>query len=153
TALYRKGFAAARDLQQVKTLAGRLRTLGVTVRVTDHLGFLGDWYLIGPFDAQGMKGFRASFPPEKQIDLDAELDGKRGKPRWKHYQYREPAPATLPSAGPMINLRDPLGDAEDAVAYAYTAFRVPAETAVEFRGAADDNLAVWVNGERVFGFE
>ena len=24
---------------------------------------------------------------------------------------------------------------------------------VEFRGAADDNLTVWVNGQRVFGFE
>jgi hypothetical protein len=24
---------------------------------------------------------------------------------------------------------------------------------VEFRGAGDDNLTVWVNGKRVFGFE
>ena len=29
----------------------------------------------------------------------------------------------------------------------------PAEQTVEFRGAADDNLSVWVNGARVFGFE
>jgi hypothetical protein len=50
-------------------------------------------------------------------------------------------------------LRAPLGDAEDAVAYAYTAFESTEVREVEFRGAADDNLSVWVNGARVFGFE
>ena len=39
------------------------------------------------------------------------------------------------------------------MAFAYTAFEVPAARAVEFRGAADDNFTVWVNGVRVFGFE
>jgi hypothetical protein len=152
-ATLRKAFSASRDLAQVKSTASRLRSLGVTVSVTEHLGFLGDWYVIGPFDAGGMKGFKTVYPPEKQIDLTAELAGKTSKVRWKRYQYREPVPGSLPGAGPLINLREPLGDAEDAVAYAYTAFRVPAERTVEFRGAADDNLTVWVNGERVFGFE
>ncbi len=148
-----KAFAASRDLPQLKTIAGRLRKLGVTVNMAEHLGFLGEWYVIGPFDATGMAGFKTEYPPQKQIDLAAELDGKAGKVRWKHYRYREPAPASLPPAGLLINLREPLGDAEDAVAFAWTAFRVPAETTVEFRGAADDNLTVWVNGQRVFGFE
>src|SRR5262249_16813994 len=147
--ILRKAFDASRDLQQAKAAAGELRTLGVTVSVAEHLGFLGDWYVVGPFDAGNMKGFKTVYPPEKQIELTAEWDGKAGKVRWKHFQSREPVPATLPPAGPLINLREPLGDAEDAVAYAYTAFRVPAETTVEFRGAADDNLTVWVNGERV----
>jgi hypothetical protein len=52
-----------------------------------------------------------------------------------------------------VNLREPLGEAADAVAYAYTAFTVAAPLEVEFRGAADDNLTVWVNGRRAFGFE
>src|SRR5207245_4453336 len=59
-------------------------------------------------------------------------------------------------AGPhvaLINLLEPLGDAQDAVAYAYTAFESAAAREVEFRGAADDNFTVWVNGARVFGFE
>jgi len=149
----RKAFAATRDLQQAKSTAGRLRSLGVTVRIAEHLGFLGEWYVIGPFDAKGMKGFKTVYPPEKQVDLSAELDGKAGKVRWKRFQYREPAPAALPPAGPLINLREPLGDADDAVAYGYTAFRSPDQRVVEFRGSADDNLTVWVNGERVFGFE
>jgi len=54
-----------------------------------------------------------------------------------------------------VNLRDraALGDADDAVAYAYTEFTLPAARAAEFRGAADDNFTVWVNGAKVFGFE
>lgn len=151
--LLRKAFAASRALPQVKSTAARLRNLGVTVNLGEHLGFLTEWYVIGPFDAAGMKGFKTAYPPEKQIDLGAELDGKAGKVRWKPYRFREPAPAALPPAGLVLSLREPLGDAEDAVAYAYTAFRVPAETVVEFRGAADDNLSVWVNGTRAFGFE
>ena len=46
-----------------------------------------------------------------------------------------------------------MGDADDAVAYAYTTFTVAESREVEFRGAADDNLTVWVNGKRVFGYE
>ena len=39
------------------------------------------------------------------------------------------------------------------MAYAYTAFACRPRREVEFRGAADDNFTVWVNGQRVFGFE
>jgi hypothetical protein len=153
TVLLRKAFASSRDLPQVKTLGNQLRNLGVTVSVGDHMGFLTQWYLIGPFDGMGQKGFKTSYPPEKHVDLAAELDGKAGKVRWKRVQVREPAPAGVHQAGLLVNLREHLGNVVDAVAYAYTAFQAPAEQTVEFRGAADDNLTVFVNGERVFGFE
>jgi len=52
-----------------------------------------------------------------------------------------------------LRQRDALGDADDAVAFAYTEFTVEKAGEVEFRGAADDNFTVWVNGKRVFGFE
>src|SRR5262249_59495624 len=45
------------------------------------------------------------------------------------------------------------GDADDAVAFASTEIVAPKDMKVEFRGAADDNFTVWVNGKRVFGFE
>jgi hypothetical protein len=153
TTILRKAFAASRELPAAKATASRLRGLGVTVSVAEHLGFFDEWYVIGPFDARGMRGFKTVYPPEKQIDLNEEQEGKAGKVRWKHYRYSEPPAASFGHAGPLINLRDPLGDADDAVGYAYTAFRAPAATVVELRGAADDNLTVWVNGERVFGLE
>jgi hypothetical protein len=151
-AAFRKAFAAARDVSQAQTVAGRLKNLGVTVSVAEHFGCLTDWYVIGPFDARDMKGFTTIYPPEEKLDLTAEHDGKQGKIRWKRFRLPEPAASSGPRIG-LINLLQPLGQADDAVAYAYTEFRVPAAEEVEFRGAGDDNLTVWVNGQRVFGFE
>jgi hypothetical protein len=147
----RRAFDASRDLEQSRAVAALLKGHGVSVSVADHMGFLRDWYVIGPFDARGRKGFSAVYPPEKGVDLDAVLEGKGGKKlRWKWETVAEASGGRFPA---LIDLRPPLGDADDAVAYAWTAFDVPREQAVEFRGSGDDNLSVWVNGERAFGFE
>lgn len=150
---YRKAFAAVRDLQQSRQVARGLQQVGVSVSVADHLGFLTDWYAIGPFDARGMKGFKTVYPPEQKVDLTAELPGKDKKLRWRRYRVREPAPSAPGPHVALVNLREALGDADDAVAYAYTEFTLPQAREAEFRGAADDNFTVWVNGKRAFGFE
>jgi len=149
---YQKAFAASREVPQVQALASRLKENGVTVSVAEHLGFLTDWYVIGPFDAREMKGFKAVYPPEEKIDLAAELDGRDGKVKWKRYRAKE-ALSGLPARVALVNLLEPLGEHHDCVAYAYTIFTVPAAGEVEFRGSADDNFQVWVNGKREFGFE
>ena len=134
----------------MRRVAERLKALGTNVSVADHLGFLRDWYVIGPFDAHGMKGFQSVYPPEKRVDLKEELPGKGGKRlRWKRDRVQETPTGRFPI------LVDPasLGGAEDAVAYAFTSFSADAGREVEFRGSADDNLTVWVNGVRAFGFE
>ncbi len=84
------------------------------------------------------------------MDLAASYEGKGKAVRWKRYRSPEAADGAHVA---LVNLREPLGDAADAVAYAYTAFEVSEPREVEFRGAADDNLTVWVNGARAFGFE
>jgi hypothetical protein len=151
--LYRKAFASARDVQQLRLAATHLKEHGITVSIVEHMGFLSDWYVIGPFDAMGMKGFKSVYPPEVKIDLSAELPGKGGKAlHWKHYRVPEPAP-TASGHVCLINLVVPLGESEDAVAYAYTEIELPIAREVEFRGAGDDNLSVWVNGTKEFGFE
>src|SRR5262249_3478343 len=78
--------------------------------------------------------------------------GKSKKVRWQRYQVREPPPTAKGPHVALVNLREPLGNADDAVAYAYTEFTVLAGREVEFRGAADDNLDVWVNGKKEFAF-
>src|SRR5262249_40399257 len=85
--------------------------------------------------------------------LKAELDGQNGKVRWKRYQAPDNNSGTHQA---LVNLRDratALGDADDAVAFAYTAFEVAAPLASELRSAAHDNFTVYVNGEKVFAFE
>jgi hypothetical protein len=144
-------FTATRDLPQSRSVAAKLRDLGETVSVADHFGFLRDWYFIGPFDANGKKGFKTVYPPEEKIDLAAVYDGKDRKPlRWKRFTAKE---TTTGNHVALVDLRQPLGDAEDAVGYAYTTFECAEARDIELRGAADDNMAIWLNGERVFGFE
>jgi hypothetical protein len=152
---FRKALDASRDLQQGRDAAAGLLALGVKVSVAEHMGFLMDWYLIGPFDAGGMKGFTTVYPPELGIDLTAEYVGKNGKVKWKRYKVEEPSPKVNAKHIAMINLAEKraLGNADDAVAFAYTEIAVAKAMTVEFRGAADDNFTVWVNGERAFGFE
>jgi hypothetical protein len=154
-AAFRKALDASRDLQQGRDCAAGLLALGVKVSVAEHMGFLMDWYLIGPFDAGGMKGFTTVYPPERGIDLSAEYDGQNGKVKWKRYKVEEPSPKSGAKHIALVNLAEKraLGNADDAVAFAYTEIVVAKAMTVEFRGAADDNFTVWVNGERIFGFE
>src|SRR5262249_29522828 len=133
-----------------RTVAARLKELGAPVSVANHLGFLRDWYVIGPFDARVMKGFRATYPPEEKVDMASSYKGKSKAVAWKRYRSPE---TTSGAHVALVTLREPLGEAVDAVAYAYTAFEADEARKVEFRGAADDNLTVWINGELAFGFE
>jgi hypothetical protein len=152
---FHKALDASRDLQQGRDAAAGLLALGVKASVAEHMGFLMDWYLIGPFDAGGMKGFSTVYPPELSIDLTAEYAGKNGKVKWKRYKVEEPSPKVNAKHIALVNLAEKraLGNADDAVAFAYSEIVVAKAMTVEFRGAADDNFTVWVNGERAFGFE
>jgi hypothetical protein len=147
-----RAFAAARDIEQVKSIAVKLQKFGETISVAKQLGFILDWHVIGPFDANDMKGFSSVYPPEEKVDLAAELTGKSGAIRWKRFTLKEPNPVAGGRFG-LINLLEPLGTHHDAVAYAYTVVKVPKAVDAEFRGAADDNFTVWVNGKKVFSFE
>jgi hypothetical protein len=155
-AAYAKAFEASRDMMQARAAAGGMKEFEKSPNVAAHMGFLVDWYLAGPFDGMGMKGFHNSYPPERGVDLSAEYAGQGGKKlRWVRYKAREPAYTSGDRHQALVNLRerDALGDADDAVAFAYTEFTVARAQDVEFRGAADDNFTVFVNGQRAFGFE
>jgi hypothetical protein len=153
--LFRRAFDSARDQQQLRDAAAGLERLGVKVSVAKQMGFLTDWYVIGPFDGGSQKGFQLDYPPQRTVDFKAELKGQAGPVRWKRYHAKEPAPTSGARHQALIDLasKDALGNADDAVGFAYTEFTVPEAIEAEFRGAADDNLTVWVDGKKVFGFE
>ena len=79
-----------------------MKELGVSVSVADHFGFLRDWYVIGPFDGQKGKGFRAVYPPERKVELGAAHDGKGKKVRWRRFTVAETASGRFPA---LIDLR------------------------------------------------
>jgi hypothetical protein len=138
---YEQAFLHARESDQVLQAVGKLKSVGRTVDPVAHLGFVNRWWLVGPFPAPAMTGFAAEFPPEKQVDLQAEYDGADGKVRWKLHQTPDQLGET--------NLIQAIAAVKEAVGYAYAEIDSPSEQQVELRCSADDNLSVWLNGEKV----
>lgn len=144
-AAYRKAFEAARDEAQVRTAANKLRDLEQEVSVVAHLGYLVDWYLVGPFDGPGFQSFSTVYPPEKELDLKASYEGKSGPIRWKRHR--------TPDEFGTVNLAGALAQVDSAVAYAFTTVESDRAREVQIRCGADDNLSIWLNGEKVFAKE
>jgi len=139
---YQKALRAARDVDQIQEVAKRLRELGETVDLPKLFGFLTHWKVIGPFDNTEGKGFATVFPPEKQIDLAAEYEGKQGKVRWTDHQ-------TAHELG-MVNINSICGQLKGVLAYAYTEFNADTARPAELRLGTKNAWKVWLNGQRLF---
>jgi hypothetical protein len=143
---YESAFQHARNVDQVTTAARKLEALGEKVSIQAHLGFVTDWSLIGPFPAPGMSGFRTPFPPETSVNLGLiPQTADKNEPRWVHHQTADPFGT--------VDLVKVLGPVNDAVGYAYTEIDSRGSHHAQLRCSADDCLAVWLNGQKVFGKE
>lgn len=139
---FEAAFAHARDIGQVTGSADRLKALGVDVNIVEHMGFVTRWFLLGPFDAPERTGFDASYPPDEKVDLAASFVGKDdAKIEWKYFE-------TTDRLG-QINLVQAVAPVKEAVGYAYTVLTSPIDQTVQLRCGADDNLTVWLNGEKI----
>ncbi|MFG0334937.1 MAG: hypothetical protein ACF8TS_16395 [Maioricimonas sp. JB049] len=142
---YRQALKGAVDDDQVKAIVNPLSDLGETVNLPRHFGFVTNWHVIGPFDNTDRKGFDASYPPEQEVDLSAEYDGKEGTVHWEpfstddEYGKFDIAALTSPYKG--------------AVSYAATGFVSPEAREVEFRLGTANAWKLWLNGELLFGRE
>ena len=143
TLLFQQALSSARDVAQVETIAAKLKDLGQPVDLQKHFGFLTEWKVIGPFDNTGNKAFETAYPPEQQIDLAAELDGKKGKIRWQNY-------VTKHQFG-MVDMNEPCGKLKEVMAYATTDFYADQPRAVELRLGGKNSWKVWLNGKLLFG--
>ncbi len=141
TAIYRRAFAAARDPDQVNSLADRLKKLGVAVDLSRHLGFVTAWRVIGPFDNTGEKGYDVAYPPEREINPAAALDGKKGPVKWIAWSTQEP--------DGKIDLHKSLGEQKGVIAYATADFISEKKQEVEFKMTSVNALKLWVNGRLV----
>ena len=142
--LLRQAFESARDSTQVTQAAAKLKSLGESADVVQHLGLVTEWWLVGPFDAPQKTGFAKVFEPEGKVDLQAKYRGQGGaKIAWmRHHE--------IDTLG-QLDLNKQLGATREAVGYAFSEIDVPREQAAQVRCGADDNCSVWLNGEKVFG--
>jgi len=139
---YAIAFQHARSAGQITTAAAGLAATGQPVNIVEHMGFVTDWYLLGPFEAPDRSGFDLSFPPDKAVKLDASYPGKANKPiGWKRFQ-------TSDRFG-QLNLIQAIAPVAEAVGYAYAELDSPRAVDCQLRAGADDNLTVWLNGRKV----
>ncbi|MEO6788723.1 MAG: hypothetical protein ABI318_21585 [Chthoniobacteraceae bacterium] len=140
---YLHALDAVRDEDQTNEIAGALKKLGVAVDLPKHFGFLMNWNVIGPFDNTGRKGFAEVFPPEREVKLGAEYEGKTGKVKWKPFEGND-------ERG-KIDFNKPFGSLKEVTAYAVTTFDSPTERDAELRLGCKNGWKVWLNGELLFG--
>jgi hypothetical protein len=141
--LYRQALGGAVDPAQVKPIASALKELDVEVDLPRHFGFLMRWHVTGPFDNTKRMGFDTVYPPEKEINLAAEYDGKGTKARWQ--------PLLSSDAFGKIDLNKPLGLLKETVGYAYTEFESAGSRSAEIRLGCKNAWKIWFNGQLVFG--
>jgi hypothetical protein len=136
-----QAFQNARELGQIKHLAGKLKELGQTVEMPTRLGFVVTWHVAGPFENAGDNGWDIAYPPEEKIDLQAEYVGKSGSVKWQEY-------ATTDEYG-VVDLNKAIGMHKGAAGYAATTFVAENDQAVEIRLGSPNATKVWVNGDLV----
>ena len=143
--LLRQALNAARDVDQIKVIAKTLRELGGQVDLPEHFGFLMRWRVIGPFDNTGLTGFETVYPPESELNFDAEYDAKGGeeKAKWSDFQ-------TADEFG-MVDVNKAFGPLKEVTAYAYTEFDSAGVRPVELRLGCKNAWKIWLNGELLFG--
>jgi len=142
-AAFQQALAFVRDEDQTNFVAGELKKLGAPVDLAKHFGFLMQWKVIGPFDNTERKGFDTVYPPERELKLDAEYDGKGAKVKWQ--------PFTSEHEYGKVDFNKPLGMQKETTAYAVTTFDSPIERDAELRLGCKNAWKVWLNGQLIFG--
>lgn len=142
-AIFQEALGFARDTTQIKKIVAELGKLGQKVDLPRHFGFLTHWLVIGPFDNSEMVGFDTIYPPETEINLDAEYDGKSGKVKWLE--------AATGDAYGMLDVNPICGEAKEVLAYAFSEFESEKAQSVELRLGSKNGWKIWVNGKLIFG--
>lgn len=142
---YEQALTGAVDKDQVDRIVQALQGLGKKIDIVQHFGLLTKWQVIGPFDNRGLKGFDAVYPPEQQLDLDAQYDGQLGPVRWKEY--------VADSQDGLFDIGKLIENYKGSAMYAATTFTAEREQSVEFRLTTKNAWKLWVNGELLFARE
>jgi hypothetical protein len=140
--LYREAFTGAIHDDQVKTIAEALGKLGQKVKIADHFAFITRYSVIGPFDNANGKFLEKTYPPEKEIRLDAQYDGKLGKVAWK--------PLATTNEYGIVDIAKQVSPYKGATMYLFAEFESPQARKLELRLATQNAWKIWLNGQPLF---
>ncbi len=99
------------------------------------------WKYIGPFDNTDVKGVDRPYPPEKEIDYDAEYVGADGrKVTWQDGSKFKDESVIDCNLFKRLNY---------SIVYFHRTIDAPADMKVTFLVGSDDSISMWLNGERI----
>ena len=134
--------SSARDIDQIDEITEHIESLGGTVNLPRHFGFLMEWNLLGPFDNSGMKGFDVAYAPEAEIVLDKIFEGKVGSIKWFEH--------TTQDQYGMMDLNSIMPEKyKGAIVYAHTNFESSEQRDVDIRMGCVNGNKIWVNGKLI----
>ncbi|MBM4022053.1 MAG: hypothetical protein FJ284_07415 [Planctomycetes bacterium] len=136
-AAHRQALAAARDVDQVESIAAWLSEHGEPTQVVEVLGFVRRWRVSGEYDNAGGVGFAKVHPPEESVSPDT-TGWQEVSSRDKHGQ---------------IDLNAALAAKKGVMAYALADVEMPRAGPAEVRIGSPCAVVVWVNGRRVMEHE
>jgi len=143
SAAYRQLLAAARDRDQVESIAKTLKDLGGPVDLVAQFGFITRWRVVGPFDNAGGAGLQTAYPPEKSIDLKMTYQGKKNQSlTWKEHLTADPYG--------VVDLNRALGKHMGVTGYAYAAVASQKERPVELRASSNNAVKIFLNGRQIY---
>jgi tetratricopeptide (TPR) repeat protein/transglutaminase-like putative cysteine protease len=137
----RRALPEVRALARVY-LAGVERKRGSLQRSAAELkklAFVRDWWIVGPFDNEGKRGFEAVYPPEEALDLSGRYPGKAREVAWRQLP---------PEAGATgyVALGAVLRPVREVAAYALAVVESPREQRAQIWLGASGAVKLWVNG-------
>lgn len=143
-AIYRQALEQGGDSRIIREGARKLRQLGIEVDVATQLGLIGNWWALGPINGRDEWRTRDAFDVSAEIDLAREISVGGERLRWKY------APADDPQG--MLDLEQAVGSRNNAAAYLYAEVTSPSEMDALLRIGSDDDVIVWLNGQKVHQF-
>jgi hypothetical protein len=104
------------------------------------LNFVKKFKIIGPFGHRNFDNFGTVFPPEEDIDFDADCAGSTGRVRWQT--------ASVDATG-YLNFQKFLSPSDWVCAYACCQVISPKAGPAQIRLGTNDTATVWFNGEKI----
>lgn len=132
----------ARDEDQIKDLAKKLKDLGSPVDLPTHFGFVRSWKLITPSRTSSARASTPSSLPKKRSTSPPPAPAKTPTPNG----------STTPArTGPgQIDFNKPYTMLKEVTGYAYAEFESGEEREAQIRLGCKNGWKVWLNGQLIF---
>jgi HEAT repeat protein len=139
--LYTAAAKSSNDRDLVRDSIRKLREMGAEVDIVAEGGFVGQWWVVGPFRKR--KDIEATdlLDTAKPVDVTKPLKVGDQEFRWRVAPVDDPVG--------MLDLEQALARADDCGGYAYAELQSDKDQDVLLKIGSDDGVWVWLNGEKI----